>query len=62
MERLWKVACGVLVALAVGAVMAIAPGAAIADDSQQLAVGSGGGAHATPDYLRGNSQGDGNGQ
>ena len=58
MERLWKVVCGALALLAVGAGLALGPVAASADEGSANGAG---GANLNPAYQVGNAQGDGNG-
>jgi hypothetical protein len=64
MERPWKVLRGVLAVFGVAVVMAVASGAAMAqDDGREVSLGSTGiGMTPTPGYLEGNSQGDGSGR
>lgn len=58
MERLWKVVCGVLALIAVGAGLVLAPVAGSAQEVSNAA----GGQVLNPAYQIGNAQGDGNGQ
>ncbi len=62
MERLWKVVAGALAGLVLVGVVALVPGAALADNSVVSIGATAGGAGSTPDYFRGNAQGDGSGQ
>jgi hypothetical protein len=65
MDRLRKVVCGTLAVLTAGAVVAMASGLAMAQDTDANGNGIGaasGGADLTPTYQVGNAQGDGSGQ
>jgi len=63
MERLWKTVCGVLAVLTVGTVVAMAPGAALAQDTGGNGIGAAtGGVTLDPAFQVGNAQGDGSGR
>ncbi len=61
MERTWKAVCSVLALVTVGAVLALAPGAALAEDASANGNGIGvasGGVTLDPATQVGNAQGD----
>lgn len=65
MDKLRKVVVGTLAVLTAGAVVAMASGMAMAQDTDANGNGIGaatGGVDLTPNYQVGNAQGDGNGQ
>lgn len=66
MDRMWQVVRGVLAVATLGAVVAMASGAALAQDGSDNGNGIGAanssGGMLTPSYQVGNAQGDGNGQ
>jgi hypothetical protein len=66
MDRISKVVRGVLAVATLGAVVAMASGAALAQDSSDngngIGAATGGGVPLAPSYQVGNAQGDGNGQ